>query len=73
MYSSHAITQITLVEFCDVDWHEEVDSSKNITLCTFVLRGGAINWSSKCQPTIALSSIGRIQGYCQSYKKYKLN
>ncbi len=57
MYSTHAITKITLVEFCDVDWHEEVDSSKNITFYTFVFRGGAINWSSKCQLIIALSNI----------------
>jgi hypothetical protein len=73
LYSSHAITKITLVEFCDIDWHEEVDSCKNTTSYTFVLRAGAINWSNKCQPTITLSSRGIIQSYYQNYKKYKYN
>jgi hypothetical protein len=69
LYSSHAITEITLVEFCDVDWHEKIDSDKNTTYHTFVLRGGAINWSSKCQPIIALSSIE--VGYKASVKATK--
>jgi hypothetical protein len=35
---------------------QEVDSQKNITSYKFLLGSGAINWSSKDQPMIALSS-----------------
>jgi hypothetical protein len=42
LYSSHAITEITLVEFCDVDWHKEVDSGKITTFYTFHLEVGLL-------------------------------
>jgi hypothetical protein len=46
-----------LVGFCDVDWVGEVDSRQSTKCYTFLLGSGAINWSSKHQPTIAMSSM----------------
>ncbi len=45
-----------MVGICDVDWVGEMDSLKCTTSYTFLLGSGAINWSSKHQPTITLPS-----------------
>lgn len=45
-----------MVEYTDSDWASEVDNRKSCTGFLFKLLNGAITWSSKRQPTEALSS-----------------
>jgi hypothetical protein len=40
--------------YCDVDW--DLEDRRSTTGFVFMIRGGAISWSSKRQPTIALST-----------------
>jgi hypothetical protein len=42
--------------YCDVDWGGDLEDRRSTTGFVFMIRGGAISWSSKRQPTIALSS-----------------
>jgi hypothetical protein len=45
-----------LIGFCDADYAGDVDSRRSTTGYVFTLRGGAISWSSKLQPTVAVST-----------------
>lgn len=45
-----------LTGYSDADWAADLDERKSTTGYVFTLNGGAISWSSKKQPTIALSS-----------------
>ena len=45
-----------LSAWCDSDWAGDPDSRRSTTGCVFSLGTGAISWSSKRQPTVALSS-----------------
>lgn len=42
--------------FCDADWASDTTDRRSVTGYVFVLQGGAITWSSKKQPTVALST-----------------
>ena len=44
-----------LVGYCDANWGNEINSRKSTSGYLFYLAGGVI-WSSKRQPTVALSS-----------------
>ena len=46
----------TLTGFCDSDWAGDSDSRKSVSGYCFTLGSGAVSWSSKKQPTEALSS-----------------
>jgi hypothetical protein len=46
-----------LVGYCDADWADDLEDKRSITGFVFTMGGGAISWSSKRQPTIALSTI----------------
>jgi hypothetical protein len=42
--------------YCDVDWGGDLEDRRSTTGFVFMIGGGAISWSSKRQPTIALST-----------------
>jgi putative NADPH-quinone reductase len=43
--------------YCDVHWACDENDRKFTTGYAFLLGDGVVSWSSKCQPTIALSTI----------------
>ena len=47
---------LTLKGYCDADWGGDVNSRRSTMGYVFFLGEGAISWSSKRQPTIALST-----------------
>lgn len=42
--------------FCDSDYAGDLDSRRSTTGYVFVMNGGAISWSSRLQPTVAVST-----------------
>jgi hypothetical protein len=46
-----------LVGYCDADWAGDLEDRRSTIGFVFIMGGGAISWSSKRQPTIALSII----------------
>jgi hypothetical protein len=42
--------------YCDADWGGDLEDRRSTTRFVFMIGGGAISWSSKRQPTIALST-----------------
>lgn len=42
--------------FCDADWASNIDDRRSCSGHVFMSQGGAISWSSRRQPTIALST-----------------
>ena len=45
-----------LFGYSDADWASDVDKRRSCTGYVFKMSNGPISWSSKCQPTVALSS-----------------
>lgn len=45
-----------MIGFSDADWASDIESRKSCTGYLFKIQGGAISWTSKRQPTVALSS-----------------
>ena len=43
----------TMIGYCDADYAGDLDRKRSITGFVFILKGGAINWLSKRQPTAA--------------------
>jgi hypothetical protein len=60
----HIVIEITLrriiipnvVGYCDADWAGDLEDRRSTTGFVFMMGGGATSWSSKRQPTIALST-----------------
>ena len=46
----------TLEGYCDADYAGDLDTRRSTTGFVFILSGGAISWSSKLQPTVAVST-----------------
>jgi hypothetical protein len=46
-----------LIGFCDSDFAGDLDNRRSHTGWAFMLYGGAICWQSKCQPTVAVSTV----------------
>jgi hypothetical protein len=46
----------SLIGYSDSDWASDIETRRSVTGFVFLLAGGPISWSSKCQPTVALSS-----------------
>jgi hypothetical protein len=42
--------------YCDADWGGDLEDRRSTIGFVFMIGGGAISWSSKRQPTIALST-----------------
>jgi hypothetical protein len=45
-----------VVGYCDVDWVGDLEDRRSTIGFVFMMGGGATSWSSKRQPTIALST-----------------
>jgi hypothetical protein len=45
-----------VVGYCDADWADDLEDRRSTTWFVFMMGGGATSWSSKQQPTIALST-----------------
>ena len=49
-------TDSTLIGYSDADWGGNLDDRRSTTGYVFSIAGGAVSWSSKKQPTVALST-----------------
>jgi hypothetical protein len=47
----------TLVGYCDADYAGDLDSKRSTTGYVFLMFGGAMSWSSRLQPTVAVSTV----------------
>lgn len=47
---------IRLEAYCDADYAGDIDTRRSTTGYVFILSGGAISWSSRLQPTVAVST-----------------
>ncbi len=45
-----------VVGYCDADWAGDLEDRRSTTGFVFMMGGGATSWTSKRQPTIALST-----------------
>ncbi len=45
-----------MLGYCDADWGGDLEDRRSTTRFVFMIGGGAISWSSKREPTIALST-----------------
>jgi hypothetical protein len=43
--------------YCDADYADDLDMRRSTTGYIFTMGGGAITWASKCQPTVACSTV----------------
>jgi hypothetical protein len=48
---------VDLVGWTDSDWAQDVDSRRSVGGFVFDVAGGSVSWSSKKQPTVALSTV----------------
>jgi hypothetical protein len=46
-----------LTAYCDADYVGDVDSCRSTTGYVFFMHGGAVSWSSRLQPTVAVSTM----------------
>jgi hypothetical protein len=46
-----------IILYSDADWGNNLDNRRSVSGYVSVLSGGAMTWSSKKQPTVALSSM----------------
>ena len=60
----------SLVGYTDADWARDLDTRRSTSVFLFSLGSGAISWSSKQQPTVALSSCkAQYMGQTQAIKE----
>ena len=50
------MSELSLLGYVDADWAGDINDCRSISGYTFITAGGAISWSSKKQPSVALSS-----------------
>ncbi|GAQ79929.1 hypothetical protein KFL_000420010 [Klebsormidium nitens] len=48
---------LKLKGFCDANYAGDIDTRRSTTGYVFTLGGGAVSWASKCQPTVACSTV----------------
>jgi hypothetical protein len=56
VYQGDTNTDTSIVGFSDSDWAGDKDTRRSTTGFLFMLGSGVVSWSSKLQPTVALSS-----------------
>ncbi len=47
----------TLVGYCDADYAGDLDSRRSTTGYVFLMFGGAVSWSSRLQPMVAVLTV----------------
>ena len=50
-------TKPNILGYVDADWAGDINDCRSISGYVFVISGGAVSWSSKKQPSVALSSM----------------
>lgn len=50
-------SDVDLVGWTDSDWAQDIDSRRSVSGFAFEIAGGFVSWSSKKQPTVALSTV----------------
>ncbi|GJW69581.1 retrotransposon protein, putative, ty1-copia subclass [Tanacetum coccineum] len=56
VYGGKPDTELNVTGFCDASWQCDKDDTKSQTGYVFVVNGGAVDWKSKKQTTIAMSA-----------------
>nr|GEX95143.1 putative polyprotein [Tanacetum cinerariifolium] len=56
VYGGKPDTELVVTSFCDASWQCDKDDTKSKTGYVFVINGGAVDWKSKKQTTIAMHS-----------------
>ena len=56
VYGGNPSTELCVTGFCDASFQSNKDDSKSQTGYVFVINGGAVDWRSKKQSTIAMSA-----------------
>nr|GEW07879.1 retrotransposon protein, putative, Ty1-copia subclass [Tanacetum cinerariifolium] len=56
MYGGKPLTELDVTSFCDASWQCDKDDTKSQTGYVFIVNGGAVDWKSKKQTTIAMHS-----------------
>lgn len=56
VYGGEPTTELGVTGFCDVSFQSNKDDSKSQTGYIFIINGGAVDWKSKKQSTIAMSA-----------------
>ena len=54
VYGGKPNTKLNVIGFCDASWKCDKDDTKSQTGYVFVVNGGAVDWKSKKQTTIAM-------------------
>ena len=47
--------KLDIYSYADADWGGDLDTRCSTTGYVYISAGGAISWTSKCQPSVALS------------------
>ncbi|GJX33724.1 putative RNA-directed DNA polymerase [Tanacetum coccineum] len=55
-FAQNLIQELNVTGFCDASWQSDKDDTKSQTGYVFVVNGGAVDWKSKKQTTIAMSA-----------------
>jgi hypothetical protein len=53
---SSSANKVDLIGWTDLDWAQDLDMRCSISGFIFNIAGGSVSWSSKKQPTVALST-----------------
>ena len=56
VYGGNPSTELEFAGYCDASWKGDKDDTKSQTGYVFVLNGGAVDWRSKKQSTLAMSA-----------------